>query len=193
MLALGVVLGFTDLWFRDRVAAFAARVGPYATPYLLFVPLALSGLSGTNEEGGRAVTGLVLPVTGWCFAALTLTAAHGQALPPTRGPLYRAWVFLGDRSYSIYLYHFPVMIAAWYVLWLTPMRWNLLSPTRYPVAHTAVSLVLLFPLVELVYRRVELPLTGVGRRLGERLRIIPADDAGPAVAGVIGAGRRRAA
>ena len=79
--------------------------------------------------------------------------------------------YLGDRSYTIYLFHVPAMLPAVALLGTSlPIR-----SIGYCVLHAAISAAVLIPLVELVYRVVERPLTEVGRRLSERLRIIPAD------------------
>jgi peptidoglycan/LPS O-acetylase OafA/YrhL len=168
LLALGVILGFIGPRFHHRQGASFNNWGPFWTPILLGLPFGLAALCGLSL---RLRHGLVLPVAGWCFGLLVLIAAHEKALPSGRGWGCRVLTYLGDRSYTIYLFHVPAMMPAVALLGTSlPIR-----SIGYCALHAAISIAVLFPLVELVYRVVERPLTEVGRRVSRRLRIIPAD------------------
>lgn len=76
--------------------------------------------------------------------------------------LAMAWV--GDRSYTIYLLHFPIMALVWLGLFsLDPALVS--APLRYGVIQAAVALPLIALASELAYRLVEAPAIALGGRL----------------------------
>jgi peptidoglycan/LPS O-acetylase OafA/YrhL len=82
------------------------------------------------------------------------------------GPLRKAMIWVGGRSYAIYLIHIPAFFVAreiWFHL-EGPGPWN--SSMALPLLCTAVPLI--FILAELNYRWVENPLRRLGARLAER-------------------------
>lgn len=184
-LPLGVLAAFFDRRFRPWVRAKLADRGPWLAWPLLLTPLALGALTGTTDN--PYYFGWLYLVAGWCFTPLVLIAAHNQLLPNTRGWLARLLRYLGDRSYTLYLLHPPVLSLAWYLVNVLPAllgdvrpwtEWvNKSESGRNELLQSAVALVLLLPLTELVYRLVELPLTRVGKRWGAKLRIIPPEPA----------------
>jgi peptidoglycan/LPS O-acetylase OafA/YrhL len=82
--------------------------------------LLVAGATFTNETPfpGQAA---ILPITG---TALVILAAAGGAASPTRLLRVRPMQHLGDTSYSIYLWHWP-LIALWpvAVATMTPIDW----------------------------------------------------------------------
>ena len=178
MLALGVLLAFVDRRFRERIGAFFAERGPFLTPFLLIVPFCLVALSycELGKYPTSHLTGLALPVAGWCFGLLVLAAAHGLRCPPsTAGPTAPGCTS-ATAGYAIYLYHPPVLGAAWIIIHNLFPRYEGLGPNiRVGLVQLALVVPLTWAAVELVYRGVERPLTAVGRRLAARVRIIPAD------------------
>ncbi len=95
--------------------------------------------AGVSYPGGWAI----LPTVG---AALVLLGnAPQESRPVSAGPAHRVLVWVGDRSYSIYLWHWPVLIlSAAFVTRGTPLS-------------TAVALLLTVLLAAASYRYVELP------------------------------------
>lgn len=189
-LPLGVLVAFFDRRFGPWVRAKLADRGPFLAWPLLLTPLAVAALSGAGNTTQHF--GWVYLVTGWCYAPLVLIAAHNRMLPAARGRWVRVLRYLGDRSYTLYLLHMPLMALAWYLLNVPAAHWEAFRPFttwmnkpgsgRFELLQTAVTAVLLFPLTELVYRRVELPLTRLGKRWGQKVRIIPPDAPAPAKA-----------
>ena len=175
-LALGILMAFADRWFRDRVRAFAEARGQFLAPILLLAPLGFTALSGDPFKHEKHLVGLGLPVAGLCFGLLVLIAAHNRAFPPARGWLYRLGTYLGDRSYTIYLLHFPMMAVAWGIIFRSFPEWGFSSATRFGFLQVGLMLGVMLPIVELIYRGVEQPLTRLGRRLSKRLRINPPEE-----------------
>ena len=172
-LALGVVLAAINRRYRDRIATYFAERGPFWSPILLAVPLALSAVCGDISRPSRPVFGLVMPVAAWCFGLLVLAAAHERALPAVRGWGYRCWRYLGDRSYTIYLFHTPAGLVAWWLIAKVCGPWVYANAIRSGALHAALATLVLLLVVELIYRLVERPLTEAGRRLARQLRLIP--------------------
>jgi peptidoglycan/LPS O-acetylase OafA/YrhL len=72
--------------------------------------------------------------------------------------------WLGDRSYTIYLLHFPVFILAWLAVYFgRPSLFG--SPVGYGLAQMILAIALCLPLCELVYRFVELPCLDAGKKV----------------------------
>ncbi len=166
-LALGIVLAFVREPLRARCGRFFKECGTSLAPWLLLVPLIVTSLCGTlyaDVLTARALTGFAMPLSAMCFALLVLLAADNQAFPATRGPLYRLLMYLGDRSYTLYLFHYPVLVFAW-LLTNRFLPWAFAGQVRYSVSQAVLLAVLLLPVVEVVYRFVELPLTRLGKRL----------------------------
>ncbi len=105
-----------------------------------------------------------------CCAALALLASFDcdYICPP--GAFKRAMVWIGARSYGLYLIHIPVYFA-------TRELWFRLTPpgplgfdASYTLRFYATAAPLLFLLAALSYRYYETPLRAYGARLAERLR-----------------------
>jgi hypothetical protein len=85
-----------------------------------------------------------------------------------RYPENRVLVWLSDRSYSLYLFHWPLFIVAANLgktgsVWVLPDPW-LANTVIFPL----IALVLTFVLADLSYRFVELPFSSRGRALQQR-------------------------
>ncbi|MDX2277381.1 MAG: hypothetical protein NW206_18190 [Hyphomonadaceae bacterium] len=78
--------------------------------------------------------------------------------------------YLGERSYSLYLVHFPMML-----LLMTPMRWLLVTtePTIGTAWATAIAIAVVYASVVLVsaisYRLIERPGMELGRHFERRV------------------------
>jgi peptidoglycan/LPS O-acetylase OafA/YrhL len=193
-LAVGILLVYVNQWFNPAIVRYFKERGPFFTPFLLLLPLVAASLSeGPFAPHHPILTGLVLPFAAVCFGLLVLLAANDLALPRTRGWLYRLMTYLGDRSYTLYLFHFPIMALVWCLMFVCA-PWLFAGVLRYGVAQLLLTLAILLPLVEVVYRCVERPLTARGRRLAGKVRIVPGDPpARPAPAEPAGAARPKAA
>lgn len=105
-----------------------------------------------------------------CCAALALLASFDcdYICPP--GAFKRVMVWIGARSYGLYLIHIPVYFA-------TRELWFRLSPpgplgfdATYTLRFYATAAPLLFLLAAVSYRYYETPLRAYGARLADRLR-----------------------
>jgi peptidoglycan/LPS O-acetylase OafA/YrhL len=166
-LGLGVVLAFVAPKVREGLRTYFKDRSTFLTPFLLLIPLAIVSLCETpyqNQFTARALTGFGMPVAGLSFGLLVLLAGENMALPVTRGWLYRTLWYLGDRSYTIYLFHFAIFAVAWLVVfrfWPSLMS----DGITFGVSQMVLVMALLIPLVEVVYRLVELPFIRLGKRL----------------------------
>lgn len=102
-------------------------------------------------------------------AALVFIASfNGEYLFPP-GPLKTALVWIGARSYALYLIHQPAYL-------LTREIWFRLEPSgavfagTYTLRFTLTALVISFALADLNYRLVETPLRRRGARIAARLK-----------------------
>lgn len=173
-LPVGVLLAMFDLSFPGRVAKYLKDRGPAFTGYLFLLPCAVVAIcESAFEQHARMLTGVGLPFTLLCFALLVLLAGNQCAFPQSHGRIYRFLEYMGNRSYTFYLFHFPIMVVAWIIIFRW-VPWGLKSPIRYSAAQLGITIALLTPLVEMIYRFVELPLTRFGKNLVDGKRPKPA-------------------
>lgn len=170
-LALGVMVAGLEMRFGAAFDRGIQSLGNYLSPWLLLLPLAAMSLCETpftTVANKPLMIGFGFPFAAVCFAGLVLIASRNQAFPATRGRVYRGLEWLGDRSYTIYLLHFPVFILAWMAMYLgRPSLFG--SPVGFGVAQVALVTVILAPLCELVYRGMELPCIEYGKRANRAL------------------------
>jgi peptidoglycan/LPS O-acetylase OafA/YrhL len=170
-MALGVVLAYLPL---SRLRSVPARLGAAVGLLFLCVPVAILALCRSPFEVPPAfadsLEGFGMLATLACFGGLVLLGAAGQLSRNSSRRMARVILAMGDRSYTIYLLHFPCMVAGWILLVLmAPATWTL-NRWAYAFAQPVATALLLVPLVELSYRYVELPWNAVGPVAAGRVR-----------------------
>ena len=136
------------------VASLAVFVG--------FVAVHLSLPYWPPAEDGHSE--LMIGVYAVAVAVLSPRHAFASGLP-TKVLSWRPLVFVGERSYSLYLVQYLAMTT---VIALVPSYAG--HSTRLFVATTVLSLLA----ADLLYRWVEQPMIGVGRRFSGRGKVVPA-------------------
>ncbi len=117
----------------------------------------------------RMLDGFSMPALLALFAAtVAIAAGHpaGLGMAGSRGArlLGRAFVWVGDRSYTIYLLHFPVMALVWLALFgIDPALVS--SPVLYGVLQAAIALPISLLVAQGGYRLIEVPAIALGARL----------------------------
>ncbi len=162
-------------------ADFAGRLAFYAAParawefgagalVALLVPLATrlspaarlvlgaGGIAAVGVAAGRAEANELLPVIGSC---VLLAAGCGAAVGVGRALSSRSMVWVGDRSYSLYLWHWPLIVFAG-ALW-PGSRWAAPLAAIVSVAPAWAS-----------YRYVENPLRFSPKLVGRRVVVLAA-------------------
>jgi peptidoglycan/LPS O-acetylase OafA/YrhL len=158
---LGVLLAYWETHPSFDVAGRLLRRAPWpvrlATVAILF--LALGVLGTWNTFWDRFDIGLTSLVCG----VLVFLAAQNKSLLIAEGPARNIMVWLGGRSYGIYLVHIPVFFA------LRECMFRIGQPVgEWGLAGVAICLILL--LAEANWRFVERPSRRYGARLAERWR-----------------------
>ena len=113
---------------------------------------------------------VLLPLAGVCFTLLVALASGRLVNPRGRsGTFKRLMVWFGDRSYSMYLFHFPVMALGWWsVVVFTPWLFYI-NPLWYGAAQAVFTFALTILLADLTYRYVELPWNDRGGAISQRM------------------------
>jgi peptidoglycan/LPS O-acetylase OafA/YrhL len=102
-LALGVSTAFFDVRFAPRIRGLFAEAGPFCAALLLFLPLMLGAMCESPlSPPAYRLHGVGFTAMGVCFGGLVLLAANGLAFPRSKGPIYRAFKLVGNRSYTYY-------------------------------------------------------------------------------------------
>lgn len=166
-LAGGVVLALLD---ADKIRLWSARL-PSCAPLLAYLlPLVVLSMVRSPLQpqlGADLLEGLAMPFALLCFVALVALGSTGGSfgILPRRLHLFLAWT--GDRSYTLYLLHFPVLAITWSIVGVLAPQ-IVATGYFYGPAQLVVALALLLPLTELVYRCIELPAIAFGARILRR-------------------------
>jgi len=145
--AVGALLGI----FATRFARMPARVaGVLAIGGVFVIAAGVIGLRSTVAYPGWAT---LIPVAG---ASAIIAAGCSRQTAVSRGLSSRPMVFVGDMSYSWYLWHWPLIVFA---ISLWPQR-----PFLAPVLAVTVSFIPAW----LTYRFVEVPIRSRSTSQGQR-------------------------
>lgn len=180
LFALGIGLRWlvTNRYLAERVLAPTRHrlwmYGVLLLPSLAWLLLVQRGVNYTHpflfSTFDTVLAALLLPPL--LYAARPSASSEG-------GPGIRAGVWLGDRSYGLYLWHFPVILVVY------ERGTALLPPTlTHPVFRLVTIWVVALGLAMLSYRLVEAPARDYGRALSRRIAArITAKQAADAPAG----------
>lgn len=101
-----------------------------------------------------------------CFATVVVAASQGAFY--SRTAAYRAMVWFGDRSYSAYLIHFPLMALLWVIVakWFDWIFYIGMMP--YSLIQATFTIITVCTVADMMYRKVELPFIAIGQAVYRR-------------------------
>jgi len=139
------------------VGCWAVALPRMARVALILGLIVVLGILGHHGLTARFGIGLIALVSG----ALVFLAAQDRGLILGAGAVRSLFIWVGARSYAIYLIHAPAFLAAREI-------WFRIGPqsSEIPVALTALALLLVG--AELNWRLVERPLRAYGVRVADR-------------------------
>jgi peptidoglycan/LPS O-acetylase OafA/YrhL len=163
-MALGVLLAYCP----EKWLAGLRRYGTPISIMTVIAPVAVLTLCrpvmSPPLTGPDTLDGFGMLFTGVSYVLLIAVASGGSASLGLPLKAQRALFWVGERSYTIYLLHFPCMILQWMVMYyFFPVLFT--NVWYYAAGQVAIIVVILAPLTELVYRRVELPTIAMGGAL----------------------------
>lgn len=161
---LGVMAAFMSQ--KISLPNFVISKGTYLSILLLIIPLSIVAIAESPFSPSQLfLTGVALPVTGLCFFLLVWIASVNSAFSSYKeGLFYRIFLYLGDRSYTIYLLHFPVMALSWLLMYELS-SWFFSSAVIYGVSQIIFTIPILCLFVEVIYRRIEVPFISMGKSI----------------------------
>lgn len=141
----------------------------FLSPLLLFTPFVLAMTSESAMSGWRPfLDGFTRVVAVLCFGLLVRMAGATNIFPATTSRTYLFLQWLGDRSFSIYLFHFPVLAFVWFILYkLWPSLF--LMPRTHSIIQPALVFLLTFVVSDLCYKHIEKPFNKIGAKLSSKL------------------------
>jgi peptidoglycan/LPS O-acetylase OafA/YrhL len=90
----------------------------------------------------------------------------------TFNPIFDKFVeYLGSRSYSLYVLHFPALVIVWKVIFKFFPFINKLHPVYYGVAQLLLFILIGVPLSEFAFRYIEKPSMTIGQTLIKKYRL----------------------
>lgn len=143
--------------FHFKFLKFSRDQALFLAPLLIVIPLILSAL--TRSDNMRLFMGLSSPLTAIMYALLVYLAATIGCFPGTESRTYKSLYWIGQTSYSIYLFHIPikslVMISYGAIFPPVAIVWDYYFQGIYQIILMTVSV---FPLVYFLYYKFEVPL-----------------------------------
>jgi len=150
-LLIGAALAWMTLAAPARFAA--AALSPYRSAFTLALLGFIAATMTVNDEAPWLYYGGLL-----AFSVLAATLVAAASIPGSIGPLAwlgkRPFVAIGRRSYSLYLWHWPVIV------FVGPPMGVELPTVALAVLQIAVSVAL----TEMTYRWIETPIRHTQRR-----------------------------
>lgn len=147
--------------------------GPFWTTAILllttfapFLYMGWTGLKGNPPSTGWAARTAYLAVN-VSFAISVFLASRNVPLLPRGSIVDRALQYLGERSYAIYVLHFPFTLLNWMLIFdhLPHVHQSQMTQAVFSTAGIAI---LTLPAAHAVHRFVELPGIALGSRLARR-------------------------
>jgi peptidoglycan/LPS O-acetylase OafA/YrhL len=157
-LFIGFILSILERkgWI-SKFICISREAALFISPLLITIPLGLVAVSESKLSIDKVILqGFTLPIISICFTFLVFISATIGSFPGSQTRLYIFLYWIGDRSYSIYLLHFPVMAFSWILIYkFCPFLFS--NAILYGVAQALITISLLIPLVEVVYLKIEMP------------------------------------
>jgi peptidoglycan/LPS O-acetylase OafA/YrhL len=157
-----MVAGVLLALLPERVTERFGRYGWRTSCALIVIPIIILALSNSPLDAApkhNTQAGFGFIVCTLCFAALVGVAAKGRLHWPHR--LQSVLLAIGERSYTIYLIHFPCMALAWLAIYKVNPIWAA-RPLIFGLLQAAMTILLLTPLTWAMYRWVEKPSENLG-------------------------------
>jgi peptidoglycan/LPS O-acetylase OafA/YrhL len=172
-LLLGVLLA---VWSRHASYRLFEPTGLKSSwPARWFTLLLLLGCLATLTPRGPPVVFFAQGLVSIVSAALVFLASYNQDYLWKAGPLKSVMMWIGARSYAIYLIHIPAFFATREIWWRIEPAGTVFDG-RFTLRYLATAALLIIALSEANYRLVEMPLREHGARIAKRLaqRPLPA-------------------
>jgi len=132
---------------------------------IFLLPISSSQVQGFGNEASRCGVALLAVIS----AALVFLADHPDARFGTWRPYRRVMLYIGSRSYSLYITHLIVFVLVKH-LWSVAfgdMQFSVIDKRWVNIAVMISSLIITFISAEMTYRLVELKFRMKGRELAK--------------------------
>jgi peptidoglycan/LPS O-acetylase OafA/YrhL len=141
---------------------------------LLLFPLILSyqlgaGLSLATQEKLLYTLGYL--VFGLCFFGVLKIASLDKDLFTIHPFIDRFVEYLGSRSYSIYVLHFPALVIVWMIINHFFSSIFYINPIYYGLAQAVIFMLVGIPLAEISFRYIEQPAISMGEFIINKYQI----------------------
>ncbi|HHV66995.1 MAG TPA: acyltransferase [Ochrobactrum intermedium] len=159
------ILSRTEIYRIINPTIFRARY--VSIPAVALLVMFVSAVP--SNEGKVFVLPFSVGFTAGICALLVFIASFNEDYILPSGMLKRMFVWIGERSYAIYLVNLPAA-AINRIIWEAAMGsdYKFTNANLWPVTMTAISIMLI--LADLNYRIVETPLRNCGRSVAEQFR-----------------------
>jgi len=176
--AWGVLLAMAyqgEIWKRMEPVGLKSRAIRYVTVSVLVAVLMLLSAENLGARLSRHVSLVAI-----ACVVLVWVASYGRGYICAEGRLKRLLLWIGSRSYAIYLAHIPCYFLVRELFWRIGYAGN--PPPPYSsLVYATTAMLLTAALAEMNYRWVEIPLRDYGKRVAARFQS-PRPEPVPAIA-----------
>ena len=149
----------------------------FYTGFIITLPFWLASLVAGNPDQSTLSAyalreGLIHTIFLFSTGFLVWAASVHHIFPPSHGRLYSALVWLGDRSYGIYLFHFPIFLLVW-IFFATCFPFAFSTAIRYAFSQVLFSLPIIICFSALSYTLIEQPLNARGKKIADAIDFRP--------------------
>jgi peptidoglycan/LPS O-acetylase OafA/YrhL len=159
-----IALSLEKPWLRELLEPTFLAKSRIARCFNILLPLFLM-----SELAAEHViwfgTGLIAVLSAW----LVWVASYDTSYLLADGPFKRALLWVGSRSYAIYLIHVPSMIFAREIWAHLEPPGTVFEGPRYTILFILTAAILIITLSEANYRLVEVPLRRKGAAIAKKI------------------------
>ncbi len=112
---------------------------------------------------------ILMPIAAVSFTLLVALASGSKPVENQRSRAYRVLTWLGDRSFSMYLLHFPVMALVWWADVTYPWIMYGGGALWYGIDQAPPVFIVTIVMADLIFRFVERPWNKIGHRISARI------------------------
>lgn len=169
-LILGIIVYFLNLHLPSK----NKQILKLTAFSLLLFPLIISNKLGSDlspPTQDRLLYTLGYLISGVCFFVVLKIASLDKNLFTIHPLIDRFIEYLGSRSYSIYVLHFPALVVIWMIInQLFPSIFYM-NPIYYGVAQITLFIIIGIPLAEISFTYIEQPAINMGAFMIKKYQI----------------------
>lgn len=148
----------TQIWFKNLFARFEGNI--FNSILTLLLVLVLSSVTALGFSNN-----IVIPIACILSSLLVSLSAMEKNIITVFYPFSSMLDYLGSRSYSLYIVHFPMMTSTQEIMYRLSQHYKFTISSSLTIDYILLASILTIFSAEILYRYVEIPFINKGRLL----------------------------